>query len=68
MRTPEERLPSGAPKEEFGHMIFEQNLSWGTVLKISQRRRQVLVEVRRGVGTCEAPCIRESFGQRVHAS
>jgi len=33
LRTPEERLPSGAPKEEFGRMIFQKNLPWGTVLK-----------------------------------
>jgi len=53
-----ERGPGpGAPKEEFGRMIFEKNLPWGTVLMLSQRRRQVLVEVRGGAGTCEAPCI-----------
>jgi len=50
-------LPSGAPKEEFGRMIFEKILPWGAVLKISQQRQQVLVGVRRGAGTCEAPCI-----------
>jgi len=53
----EMRLPSGAPKEEFGRMIFEKNLPWGTVLKFSHSRRQVLVEVRRGAATCDAPCI-----------
>ena len=54
----EERLTSVAPKEEFGRMI-KKNLPWGTVLKLSNRRRQLLVysEVRRGAGTCEAPCI-----------
>jgi len=57
LRTPEERLPSGSPKEEFGRMIFEKNLPWGTVLKFSQRCRQLLVEVRRGAGTCDDPCI-----------
>jgi len=30
--TPEERLPSGAPEEEFGRMIFQKNLPWVTVL------------------------------------
>ena len=50
-------LPSGAPKEEFGRMIFKKNLAWGAVLKLSQQRQQVLVGVRRGAGTCEAPCI-----------
>jgi len=29
LRTPEERLPSGAPKEEFGKMIFEKNYLGG---------------------------------------
>ena len=57
LRTLEERLPSGAQKEEFGLMIFEKNLSWGTVLNFSQRCRQLLVEVWRGAGTCGAPCI-----------
>jgi len=57
LRTLEERLSSGSPQEEFGRMIFEKNLPWGTVLKFSLRRRQVLVEVRHGAGTCEAPCI-----------
>jgi len=57
LRTPEERLPSGGPKEEFGRMIFiQKNLLWGTVLKFSQRRGQLLVKVRRGAGTCDAPC------------
>jgi len=27
LRTPEERLPSGVPKEEFGRMIFENKSS-----------------------------------------
>jgi len=57
LRTPEERLPSGAPKEEFGWMIFETKSSLGTVLKFSQHRRQLLVEVRRGAGKCQAQCI-----------
>jgi len=30
LRTPEEMLPLGAPKEEFGRMIFEKNLPWRT--------------------------------------
>jgi len=33
LRTPEERLASGALKEEFGQIIFPKNLPWGTVLK-----------------------------------
>ena len=33
LRTPEERLPSGAPEEEFGRMIFQKNIPLGAVLK-----------------------------------
>ena len=29
LRTPEERLPSGGPTEEFGRMIFEKKSSLG---------------------------------------
>jgi len=62
MRTPEEKLLSGGPKEEFGRMIFskknfKKNLPRGTVLKFSHRRRQLLVEVRRGARTCDARCM-----------
>ena len=46
-----------ALKEEFSQMIFEKNLPWGTVLKFSHRRRQLLVEVRHGARTCDVPCI-----------
>jgi len=53
LRTPEERLPSGALKEEFGWMIFQKKSSLGDRTKVS---RQLLVEVRRGAGTCDAPC------------
>ena len=55
--TPKAWLPTRVPKEEFGRMIFEKNLPWRTVLKFSQRRRQLPVEVRRGAGTCDDPCI-----------
>jgi len=37
--------------------FLEKNLPWGTILKFSQRHWQLLVEVRRGAGTCEDPCI-----------
>jgi len=57
LRTTHEILSPGAPEEDFGRTIFKKNLPWGTVLKFSQRRRQLLVEVRRGAGTCAAPCI-----------
>jgi len=48
-------------------MVFEKtskNLPWEMVLKFDKRRRQLLVDLRRGAGTCY---IRESFGQRLHA-
>jgi len=54
LRTPEESLPSGAPKEEFGRMIFQKKSSLGDRTKVP---RQLLMEVRRGTGTCDAPCI-----------
>jgi len=44
LRSSEERLPSGAQKEEFGRMIFEKNLPWRTILNFSQQCRQVVVE------------------------
>ena len=53
--SPKERLPSGVPKEEFGRMIFGTKSSLGDRTKYIQRCRQVLVEVRRGAGTCENP-------------
>jgi len=34
LRTPEERLPSGAPKEEFGWMIFGKKKSLGDRTKV----------------------------------
>ena len=52
----EERLPSGDPQEEFGRMIFQKKSSLGDRIKV---QRQTLVEVRRGTGTCDAPCILE---------
>jgi len=54
LRTPEKRLPSGAPKEEFGRMIFQKKSSMGDHTKVP---RQLLVEVRLGDGTRDAPCI-----------
>jgi len=74
MPTPEERLPSGVPKEEFGRMILQKNLTWGTVLVFShgQRSLQLLVEV--GRQNVRRPMyimyILEktwSFGQRLYA-
>jgi len=45
LRTPDDRLPSGAPKEEFGRMIFQKKSSLGDRTKVP---RKLLVEVRRG--------------------
>ena len=44
---------SGVPKEEFDERFLKRNLQWGTVLMFSQRRRQLLVEVKRGAGMCD---------------
>jgi len=54
LRTPEERLPSGAPKEEFGRMILQKKSSLRDRTNVP---RQLLVVLRRGTGTCDAPCI-----------
>jgi len=43
LQTPEERLPAGAPKEEFGWMIFQKKSSLGDRTEVP---RQLLVEVR----------------------
>jgi len=53
LRTPEERLPSGAPKEEFGGMIVQKTSSRGDRTKVP---RQVLVEVRRA-WECVTPSV-----------
>jgi len=36
---------------------LKKNPPWGTILKFSQRRLQLLVVVRRGAGTCDDPYI-----------
>jgi len=36
-------------------MIFEKNPFLGDILNISNRRRQLLVDERRGAGTCDVP-------------
>jgi len=51
--TPEERLPSGAPKEEFGRMIFEKKSSPGDRTKFQSTTS---AGGRGCAGTCEAPC------------
>ena len=51
------RCPEGPPKDPRDWMIFGKNLPWKTVLKFIQRRRQLLVQVRRGAGTCDDLCI-----------
>jgi len=44
---PRGEIPSGAPKEEFGRMIFQKKSSLGDSIK----------EVRGGTGRCDAPSI-----------
>jgi hypothetical protein len=53
LRTPEERLDSGAPKEEFGRMIFENKSSLGDLTKFQSTTSAC---ARGGAGTCDAPC------------
>ena len=56
LRTPEERLPSGAPKEEFGRMIFQKQSesSLGDRIKVPSATS---AGARGGARTCDAPCI-----------
>jgi len=54
LRTPEERLPSGAPKEEFGRMIFPKKSSLGDRTRF---RSTTSAGAHGGAGTCDAPCI-----------
>ena len=54
LRTCEERLLSGAPKEEFGRMIFQKKSSLGDRTKF---RSTTSAGARGGAGTCDAPCI-----------
>jgi len=58
LRTPEERLPSGGPKEEFGRMIFLKNISLGNRTKVPW---QVLVKVRRGTGRRVTPGVYQTI-------
>jgi len=52
--TPEERLPSRVPKEEFGWMIFDKNLPWGTGARGKRR------------GFSPAAAVRHSHSARVY--
>jgi len=74
MPTPEERLPWGVLKEEFGRIIFQKNLTWGTVLVFchGQSSRHLLVEVRRQNVRWPVYIMyilgkTRSFGQRLYA-
>ena len=53
LRTPEERLPLGAPKEEFGRMISKSS-SLGDRTKFWSTTS---AGARGGAGTCDNPCI-----------
>jgi len=50
-------FPQKIPRKNLAGWFLKNNFPQGTVLVFSQRRRQLLVKVRRGTGTCEAPCI-----------
>jgi len=69
LRTPEEeRLSSGAPKEEFGRMIFEKNPpATGGPFKRSVNAVGSF-SWRWGVApdVCRPAYVRESFGQRLY--
>jgi len=65
LRTPNKRVFSGVPTEEFSGMIFEKNRPWGSVLKFCQCPRQLLLEVRCGAGMCDDPCI---LGRILHSA
>ena len=55
LRTPaEERLPSGAPKEEFGRMVFQKKSSLGDRTKFGSKTS---AGAHGGTRTCDAPCI-----------
>jgi len=54
LRTPEKRLPSGGPKEEFGRMIFQKKSSLGDRTKVPSATS---AGARGDAGTCDAPCI-----------
>jgi len=54
LRTPEERLPSGAPKEEFGRMIFQKKSFLGDRTKFAST---TTAGARGGPGTCDALCL-----------
>jgi len=54
LRTPEERLPTGGPKEEFGRMVFQKKSSLGDRAKFLSTTS---AGTHGGTGTCDAPCI-----------
>jgi len=53
--------PQGSRRKNLAGWFLKKNLPWGNELKFSQRRRQLLVEVRRGAATCDDPCILDYF-------
>ena len=54
LRMPEERLPSEAPKKEFGWMIFQKKSSLGDRTNFQSTTS---AGARGGAGTCDAPSI-----------
>ena len=52
-------FPQGSQRKNLAGRLLKTSIPWGTVPKISLRRRQMLVEVRRGAGMCDDSCILE---------
>jgi len=50
-------FPQGSRRKNLSGWFLKKIHPWGTVLKICQCPRQLLVETWRGAGTCDDPCI-----------
>jgi len=50
-------FPQGSRRKHLSAWFLKNNLPCGTVLMFSHRRLQLLVEVWRGAGMCDDPCI-----------
>jgi len=68
MHTPEERLPSGGPKEEFGLMIVEKQSFLGDRTKVQSTTSAAARGGEAWRWNVWRPVyIEESFGQRLYA-
>jgi len=59
-------FPQGSRRENLAGWFLKNNLPWGTEIKFSQCRRQLLVEVRCVAGTCDDPCILACIYRPIH--